>query len=261
MRAGAYSRAERCLPLLLLPGTLCDARIFQPLQQRLPGLKTQVMNAPEAISLEGAAEQILAEAPPHFALLGFSLGGMVALEIALRAPERVRGIALLSTTPLPVPLDRHAHRRAEAELAHTMPMRQVLRERLWPEYGGAPADTCTLPLLEQMAEELGSATFARQTEMAIQRADFCPRLHAIACPALVIAGTADVLCTPTAQQCLLAGLPRSTGVMLPNAGHFALIEQPDEVASAVAAWFHALQAAEHKPIGAEASSSGAGESV
>ena len=228
---------------MLLPGTLCDARIFAPLRQRLASFQTEVILTPGAVSLEEAAEQVLAQAPEHFALLGFSLGGMIALETALRAPARVRSLILLSTTPLPVPAERHAERRAAVAGARFMSMPTFIDEQLWPEYGGAPEDACTRPLLMQMADELGHATFASQTEMALRRSDFRPRLRNIACPALVIAGTADVLCPPYAQQCLAAGLAQSTCTMLSGAGHFALVEQPDEVASAVAAWFHTLEAA------------------
>jgi pimeloyl-ACP methyl ester carboxylesterase len=234
------------VPLVLLPGTLCDARIFAPLLQRLSVDKAHVVLTPTAHTLAEAAEQVLAQAPAHFALLGFSLGGMVAMELAVRAPERVLGLALLSTTPLPVPMDRHASRREQVQQAASLPMSRFLRQHLWPDYGGADAYNGTLPLLEQMAEALGPDAFACQTEQALGRSDFCPRIVTLTCPTLILSGEFDTLCPPAAQRRLAEVLPHATSVLLPCAGHFALIEQADETASAVAAWFHTVISARRR---------------
>ena len=241
MRIGEQARDGESLPLVMLPGTLCDGRIFQPLQQRLASTPTQVIVTRHACSLEQAADEVLAQMPERFMLLGFSLGGMVAMETALRAPERVRALVLISTTPLPVPPERHAGRRALVEEARTQPMRRFIRERLWAEYGGAPNDARTLPLIEQMADELGAKTFAAQTEMALRRCSFFPRLNAITCPTLIVGGMDDLLCPPGVHAQLAEAVSTSTCVILPGAGHFALFEQPDEVATPVAAWLHTLK--------------------
>ncbi|GAA3760392.1 alpha/beta fold hydrolase [Terriglobus aquaticus] len=234
------------LPLVLLPGTLCDARIFEPLLKRLGAQNTHVFLTAEAPSLEQAAEEVLATAPARFALVGFSLGGMVAMEAVLRAPTRVCGLALLSTTPLAVPPERLASRREAVSLAASMPMARFVREHLWPDYGGQPNDTQLLPLLQDMATALGHTAFARQTQQALGRSDFCKRLSAVKCPALIVSGEADPLCPPAAQQYLARALPHSTSVLLPAAGHFAVYEQADEIASAVAAWFQPISSAQHK---------------
>ena len=235
-------------PLVLLPGTMCDERVFGPLRERLPGVETRVILTLGARTLSEAAERVLAQAPEEFALLGYSLGGMVAMEVALRAPERVRRLALLSTTPLAVPAERHEARRWAVEEARRMGLRQFVRERLWPDYGGGTEGAGTggggagggtsVELLEAMAEALGHGVFAQQTAMALAREDFRARLSAVRCPALVLAGAEDRMCPPAAQRELAEALPGSKCVMVPGAGHLALIENPDEVAAAVAAWCH-----------------------
>ena len=231
----------RALTLVLLPGTLCDARVFGPLQERLAQLETRTTLTPEAGSMREAAEQVLAWAPERFALLGFSLGGMVAMETALCAPGRVRGLALVSTGPLPVMPERHDARRADVEKARIMGITQFFRERMWPQYCGSAERSEMLPLLEAMAESLGHAVFAQQTELALSRADYRSRLAMLACPALVLAGAEDRICPPAMQRELAAALRDCTCLMLPGAGHFALLESPDEVAAAVAAWFHTVE--------------------
>ena len=105
------------LPLVLLPGTLCDARLFAPMLTHLKGIDTIVPELRGASSTPDMAAALLATLPPRFALAGFSLGGIVALEMAAQAPERIVGLALLDTTARPDPDDNHLTRREAADIA------------------------------------------------------------------------------------------------------------------------------------------------
>ena len=88
-------------PLVLIPGMMCDARLFFPQIAAFSGRRT-VVNAPisNRSSVAELATDILVNAPPRFALAGLSMGGIVAMEILRQAPERVDRIALLDTNPL-----------------------------------------------------------------------------------------------------------------------------------------------------------------
>ena len=85
------------LSLSLLPGSLCDQRLWQ---HQLAGLSSDatvsVGDLTRDDSIEGRARRVLAAAPPHFALAGFSLGRIVALEVIQQASERVQRLALLN---------------------------------------------------------------------------------------------------------------------------------------------------------------------
>ena len=162
------------------------------------------------------------------------------MEIALCAPERVLGLALISTSPLPVPPELHAPRRAAVNEAERQGWRRFVRERLWPEYRGSCENASSYTLLEEMADAVGHTAYAQQTELALGRGDYRLRLGNVRCPVLVLAGMEDRVCPPAAQQTLAAVLAAARWVMLPGTGHLALLEKPDEVATAVAAWFHTV---------------------
>ena len=223
-------------PLVLLPGSFCDARLFAPLIERLPGVDARVVPLDGADTVPELAAALLEGLPSRFAMLGFSLGGMVALEIVARAPERVARLALVDTNPRPDPPANQAPRRAAAERAASMGVGPFVAEVLCPTYfaQGAPASLAALAVA--MAEDLGLDAMRRHVELAIHRADSRPRLGAIAAPTLVLCGAEDRLCTPETHRSMADAIPGATLVVIPGAGHFTPIEAPVATARAVAAW-------------------------
>ena len=81
---------------LLLPGMMCDARLWAPQIERL-GIPTTVPTLDGADSITSLASQVLDAAPPSFALAGLSMGGYIAFEFCRRNPERVRALVLADT--------------------------------------------------------------------------------------------------------------------------------------------------------------------
>ncbi len=86
-------------PLLLLPGLICDARIWAPQADALRATRDvqAIEGYGEADSLGAMADVVLQKSPGRFALAGHSMGGRVALEVFRRASERVERLALIST--------------------------------------------------------------------------------------------------------------------------------------------------------------------
>ena len=88
-------------PLVLLPGMMCDARLFGPQIAELSA-DMAVMVAPvtQGERIEEIASGLLDLLPKRFALAGLSMGGIVAMELLRRAPDRISRIALMDTNPL-----------------------------------------------------------------------------------------------------------------------------------------------------------------
>ncbi|MEO0562215.1 MAG: alpha/beta hydrolase [Chloroflexota bacterium] len=90
------------IPLALLPGTLCDARLFAPQVEALADVATPtVVDVAQSDTLPATARDVLNAMPERFAIAGLSYGGIIAFEVWRQAPERVLGLALLNTTHLP----------------------------------------------------------------------------------------------------------------------------------------------------------------
>jgi pimeloyl-ACP methyl ester carboxylesterase/predicted ester cyclase len=231
------------LPLLLIPGTLCDQSVFEPLLERLDA--STIVHAPleGGTDIVAVAQGILDSAPPRFALLGFSLGGIVALEIARRAAERVMGLALIGSNARAVPRNLHAERRAAARIEDGQTLTDVI-DRLWLTYV-SPASLPNAKLrrrITAMAGAAGPGALATHTEIALSRSDTRDQLGEFAMPALVVAGSEDVINPPDLQLEIAERLPNASLALVPEAGHFVLLEQPDAVAAHVAAWLERAKA-------------------
>lgn len=225
------------LPLLLLPGMVCDARLFEPLIRRLNVPVTIIGDMTGAETTAALAARILSGAPERFSLLGFSLGGIVALEMMAQAPERVARLALVDTTPRPDPESNAAIRRAAVAAARADGMDGYIIDA-WSRLV-SPANAADAGLqatIVAMARDAGPDVLAQQSEVAIHRADSRLRLGGIAVPTLVLAGADEQVCPLEAHQELADGIAGARFFTIPKAGHFSPLENPAAVARHVRAW-------------------------
>jgi pimeloyl-ACP methyl ester carboxylesterase len=165
--------------------------------ERLPGREVLVPAMTGAETTPDLAAAILAGRRRGSRSPGFSLGGIVALEMVARAPGRVTRLALVGTTARSRPAANHAARREAVALARSFGIGRYVGERLWPLYvaEASRGDAAVRALVVGMAGALGVEAFRAQSEVAIHRADSRPRLAPLAVPTLVLCGEDDRLCT------------------------------------------------------------------
>jgi pimeloyl-ACP methyl ester carboxylesterase len=225
-------------PLVLLPGTLLDAELFEQQVAHLADVADiTVGDLTRDDSIAGMAGTVLAAAPSCFALAGLSLGGIVAFEIMRRAPERVDRLALLDTNPAPPRPDQLAAWAELGELAEAGRLDQVV-ERLLPGLfrSGWRDDERKVASVRAMAARVGPQAYVRQRRALAGRADSRPALAAIACPTLVLVGRDDVLTPPALHEEMAAAIPHAKLLVIEHCGHLSPLEQPRAVTSALRAW-------------------------
>ena len=232
-------------PLVLLPGLLCDRRLFGPQLPALSaGREVAVADLTRDDTIEGMARRVLDEAPAaaagRFALAGLSMGGYVALEIMRQAPERVSRLALLDTQARAEAPEVTARRRGLLELAQKGEFKGVT-PRLLPQlvHPDRLADEPLVGLIQAMAEAVGRDAFFRQQQAIMGRADSRPDLAAIRVPTLVLCGREDALTPLDRHLEMAAAIPDATLVAVPNCGHLAPLERPDAVTRQLLAWLEA----------------------
>ncbi len=229
-------------PLVLIPGMMCDGRLFAPQLAALSAGRTiQVATITAADSIAELARLVLADAPPRFALAGLSMGGIVAMEILRQAPERVERVALLDTNHRAETPDRQALRGPQVERVFQGALRQVLIEEMKPLYL-APEnrnDERILGCALDMAIALGAEVFARQSEALRTRPDQTDSLRTADLPALVLCGEHDLLCPVERHQEMAALMPSARLEVIAGAGHLTTLERPSETTEALRLWLDA----------------------
>lgn len=225
-------------PLVLIPGLMCTADLFRTQITVLGGDRDiMVADHSRSDSMAGIAADVLAAAPPRFALAGLSMGGYVALEILRRSPDRVARLALLDTSARP-DLPEQSERRRELVAAAGQRGVRFVQKTLLPMLV-TPATLADEALVERilaMADDTGLEGFKRQQAAIIGRPDNRLFLGAISCPTLVVVGAEDKLTPLKVAEEIRDGIAGSHLEVIGGAGHLSPLERPEEVTKALARW-------------------------
>ena len=220
--------------VLLLPGMMCDERLWQP---QVEALDLPVFHAETAQddNFRDMARRALSAAPPTFALAGLSMGGILAFEIWRQAPERVSHMALLDTNSRAEHLNRKSLRLEQIEAASAGRLRELAIEELKPLYLAEAHrdDEELLGTILDMALDLGPDVFRSQSLALRDRADSTATLATIDCPTLVLCGAEDTLCPVEYHEFMAAQIPDATFSVIDQCGHLSSLEQPEAVAQAL----------------------------
>ena len=226
------------LPLVLLPGMMCDARLYAPQIEALSSdYALHVAPIGGYDTVQALANEILANAPPRFALAGLSMGGIVAMEILRRAPDRITRLALMDTNPLAETPQVAAAREPQIVKVRTGQMLDVMREEMKPHYlAPGPYRNEIMDLVMDMADALGPEVFIRQSRALQRRRDQQGTLRKCKVPTLILCGAHDALC-PVKRHTFMAELIHGAELrVLEHAGHLPTLEMPDETTQALRDW-------------------------
>ena len=182
-------------------------------------------------TLAAMALRILAQAPERFALAGVSMGGMVALELMRRAPERVSHLALVDTNASPDTLGQRAYRHlANLVVGATRNFGRLAEGSLGSLiHPDAPADVRAE--MVEMSVRVGARAYVRQNHAVIGRGDLRKVLPGVRVPTSVIVGREDRLTPLRLSQDIHRLTPGSTLSVIPECGHLPPIETPAALAA------------------------------
>ncbi len=241
--ARAQARAGEGLPwLVLIPGTLCDGRVFARQVRALRG-RARVLHLDYRTLTErdGSAwlrHLLRTTLPPRFSVAGFSLGGLLALELLRLAPERIERLAMIASNAEPA--SRKGYRKGRANW-------RLQRDRRL----GARAVIARAQPLYFHSRRQGRRHAAAVLDMALRTPDAAARaqfhwagtrpgghdvLGRFPGPVLIASGAKDPLCPPAWQRAMQRTRPDAVWHEYPRCGHFVSLEAAAPLGHALRRW-------------------------
>ncbi|GKY86639.1 alpha/beta fold hydrolase [Sinisalibacter aestuarii] len=223
--------------VLLIPGLLCDSFVWEPV---LAQLDAAVADLSTQDSITEMAQDCLDAHPGKLRVAGHSMGARVAMEMAHLAPERIERLALLDTGIHPLKEGETAKRDEIVQFAYDNGM-EALAVRWLPPMVHEPnqQNEALMRGLTDMVLRKDADLHARQIKALVNRPDAASYLSAITCPTLLVVGRQDQWSPVAQHEEMLTLLPNARLEVIENAGHFAPVEQPDEVAELLAGFLGA----------------------
>jgi 2-succinyl-6-hydroxy-2,4-cyclohexadiene-1-carboxylate synthase len=197
----------------------------------------------------GEGARLLGQVGGRATYLGYSMGGRLALHLALTGSERVERLVLLGATAgIADDAERHARRAAEERLAEHLESVGVdafLDEWLaQPLFRGLHPEAAALDERRRNTVE-GLASSLRLAGTGAQR-PLWDRLAEIDVPVLLLAGVDDAKFSALAGRMARAIGPTATVALVPRAGHSAHLENPADTASIIRRWLRAHPVADRR---------------
>ena len=219
--------------VVFLPGTLCGPELFAPQMRRIAaaGWSSSVWNYDKFRDLDAWAADVLPQMPDKFALVGLSLGGIAAMALLRRAPERVNRLALLDTNPRGDTAENVAARERDFARAREIGLARFVAEELIPrQLHPARADNPSLRrIVLEMALGAGMKKWRDQLDFLATRRDSRPLLSLLRMPVLVGCGASDSVCPPELHRETAELIPGAMLRIFPQCGHLSSLEAADAV--------------------------------
>lgn len=231
--------------LILLPGLASDHVMWQAQLAVLPAsLRPHVTDVHgRCDTIEAMARTLLDEHPGDLILCGASMGGIIAMQAAQQAPQRIRGLALLGTTARPESAEIRALREAAIGLFADGRTAEVLRANVPLAFHARHAsDKALVQSYMDFVLAAGAQQLIRQNRAIMARPDARASLAALRCPALVLCGDSDQLTPPECSREIASLLPQAQLEIVAPCGHMLTMEQPARVNALLLQWLARLAA-------------------
>lgn len=212
------------MKVIFIPGLLCTRKVWgelNDLRNKYDCYDADIghSNSIEEMS-ESIAEQYLSE---DVAVIGISMGGYVAIDLALRVPKRIKKLVLINTTADSVNEATIADRQKGMTLAEAGLLQKVLKMQTGICYYQPKQEW--LLLEEEMADSIGAEAYTRQQKAIISRKNYSNAIKNITSETLIISGREDKVTSYKDSLYMFENISKANLVLLGECGHLSTLEK------------------------------------
>jgi len=230
--------ATQKINLYLLPGTMCDERLWQPVIDRLPPQYiAHYIDLPLGDTIEDIIRKLAQQLPSQpINLVGFSLGGYLATQFSLLYPSRVSRLMVLANSPSKLPLMEVKLRELALAMAHKFGYQGVMAPRINQLLAQQHSnDSELVSLIKAMDKSGGHLKFVSQVSSTTYRKNLIAQLLAQDIETYFVFGDQDKLVDQTALLALNAN--NISASVIKDCGHMSPLEQPQALVKHICQYF------------------------
>lgn len=222
-------------PVVFFPGTLCDERVFQsiwplidiPMRAFVP-----LQWAEDLSQMKMLAGDRLAYFEEKVHLVGFSMGGYLAVLTALENSERIASVTLIGNVPSVLSESELKDRKHTLSLIKNKQYKAMPKQQLARLFHpNSQENLAAQSVVQQMEQDLGVGVLAMQYHATNKRSNLLPKLAQADFFVNSVAGEADYLHPLNVLKAMQQKLPRGKHKIIENAGHMLPLEKPEILAN------------------------------
>ena len=230
------------LAVLILPGHLCNSRLFSYQIDALRNLaEVTIADLYRYDDIAMMAASIIKDMPHRFAVLANSMGGAVAFEIVRQCSERVIGLALVGTTARPESRAQRKFRQVALKLAQEGNFKAIAEIYAPLFFHPGRMNHCkNKQILETMIIEAGLEGLRVQQKAFSTRPNSLSTLLEVDCPTAVICGRQDAITPLEMSKEIAETIPGAELEIVENCGHIPMLEWPDKTELLFRKWLNRI---------------------
>ncbi|HHF0526634.1 TPA: alpha/beta fold hydrolase [Legionella anisa] len=223
--------------IVLIPGALATPKLWNIQEIFFQESKrfhyVDVLNSNSIVEM---AHRFTSIAPKRFTLIGFSMGGYVALELYRHIPNKIEKIILINSAAKLVSEKGQLERERSLDLMDKGKFDFLIKLIFKNSIYDKQKHNVLLPLAQEMAIEVGVENYKKQLNAILNKPDHSTLLPSIECPTLLIASKEDNVMPPERSEHMAKNIKHSTLIYIEQCGHMAMLEKPEEMNQILNDW-------------------------
>lgn len=223
--------------IVLISGALATSKLWHHQESYFKsGMQFHHVDLLNSNSIQEMAHRYSSASPDKFTLIGFSMGGYVALELYLQIPHKIEKLILINSAARLLSEKGKVERERSLDLINKGKFDFLIKLIFQNSIYDKSKHKNLLPLVQEMAQEVGIENYKNHLNAILNKPDHSSLLSRIKCPTLILASQEDGVMPTERSEHLAKEIKNSKLIYIESCGHLAMLEQPDKINEILKDW-------------------------